>query len=124
MNYIGYEVDTGITCELITTNNIEGRKREGYGYIEAPESFSPKMVGLTKVVGGEIHPYTPPVDEEELWNKLRIERNRRLSACDFTQFPDSPYNTELWAEYRELLRNLPSTIEDITQPVIWPQKPE
>lgn len=124
MQYIGYEEETGITVELITTLNIEHRKKDNYGYIEAPEDFSPKLVGLTKVVGGEIHPYSPPPDEEELWNKLRLERNRRLSDCDFTQFPDSPYNTELWAKYRQLLRDFPSTIEDITQPVVWPQRPE
>jgi hypothetical protein len=41
---------------------------------------------------------------------IRIERDKRLLACDWTQLPDAPSNINkaLWANYRQELRDLPS----------------
>ena len=59
---------------------------------------------------------------------LRLHRNKKLQACDWTQGADSPLTdakkTE-WATYRQSLRNLPNgltlnSIEDI----VWPTQPE
>jgi hypothetical protein len=59
---------------------------------------------------------------------LRLHRNKKLQACDWTQGVDSPLTdakkTE-WANYRQSLRNLPNgltlnSIEDI----VWPTQPE
>jgi hypothetical protein len=60
---------------------------------------------------------------------LRQERNRRLSACDWTQMADSPLSEEnkiTWAIYRQALRDLPANNANVTSldEVQFPSKPE
>jgi hypothetical protein len=62
---------------------------------------------------------------EQDMNSLRAERNTRLSACDWTQLPDSPLSVEdkaLWATYRQNLRDLPENTLDPLNPE-WPEQP-
>ena len=57
---------------------------------------------------------------------MRSYRDNLLSACDWTQVPDSPLTDAKkaeWATYRQALRDLPSTTTDFANPV-WPTKPE
>jgi hypothetical protein len=59
------------------------------------------------------------------WVKLRLKRNQLLWQTDFTQLLDAPLTVEKkqeYAEYRQLLRDLPAVIEDIDN-VQWPEKP-
>jgi hypothetical protein len=56
------------------------------------------------------------VDADKLAKKtesMRLERNGLLSACDWTQVPDTPTDKAAWAAYRQALR-------DITQHPDWP----
>ena len=58
-------------------------------------------------------------------NFIRQERDRRLAECDWTQVVDAPLTEEKkneWKTYRQLLRDLPSTIVD-TSFIDWPLKP-
>ncbi len=54
---------------------------------------------------------------------IRAERNSKLSASDWTQVADAPVNKEVWATYRQALRDVtaqtgfPWTID-------WPTQPE
>lgn len=57
---------------------------------------------------------------------IRAERNKRLTATDFTQLADAPLDApqkQAMREYRQALRDLPETV---TNPdvVVWPVKPE
>jgi hypothetical protein len=57
--------------------------------------------------------------------ELRIERNSRLNACDWTQLPDAPLSQEekqAWASYRQALRDVPENTSDLLNPV-WPIAP-
>lgn len=73
-----------------------------------------------------------PRSEEEIgWaieaalEGLRIERDARLLACDWTQLGDSPLTSAQkadWAAYRQALRNLPATNSDPFNPE-WPVPP-
>ncbi len=57
--------------------------------------------------------------------RLRIERNQRLKASDWTQVPDSALTDEVkaeWTAYRTALRDLPSNTSDPANPT-WPDKP-
>ena len=68
----------------------------------------------------------PPPPPEVRWDLMRGERDALLRASDHTQVPDYPISAELraaWALYRQQLRDLPATIENIDQ-VIWPTPPE
>ena len=60
----------------------------------------------------------PPTAEE-----IRTERDRLLTASDWTQVADAPVDQAAWATYRQALRNIP---QQATFPhsVVWPVKPE
>jgi len=67
-------------------------------------------------------------DQDEFLAILRADRNRKLSACDWTQMPDSPLSDSqksAWADYRQALRDLPGTTGEITSvyEVSWPAEP-
>jgi hypothetical protein len=56
---------------------------------------------------------------------IRGQRDRLLSACDWTQLPDCsiPKKAE-WATYRQALRDLPESVEDARTFSNWPKDPE
>lgn len=69
------------------------------------------------------------IDHEVFLNTIRNERHWLLSACDWTQSPDSPLTDAKkaeWATYRQQLRDFTSrTFVGLEYFVIpWPQKPE
>lgn len=62
---------------------------------------------------------------EDKSNDIRTQRNRLLSATDWTQIPDSPLDInqkQLWSAYREDLRDLPDQ-PGFPWTVSWPQSP-
>lgn len=79
-----------------------------------------------RVVDG-VHTLVPITDQEILdkkYIKLRFQRDQLLSESDWTQMPDSPLTEEQktsWANYRQALRDLPSTV-DINN-IVYPEKP-
>ena len=64
------------------------------------------------------------------WNKyLRLYRNGKLAFCDWTVVPDSPLSDSKkaeWQAYRTALRDLPTTLGNVTSEsdIIWPTPPE
>ena len=50
---------------------------------------------------------------------LREERNKLLNETDWTD----QYNIEEWEVYRQILRDIPTNIEDPETP-IWPEQPQ
>ena len=80
------------------------------------------------VVNGKI--CDKPVDLDELkvefQERLRVTRNAKLSASDWTQLGDvSPENKDKWKEYRQALRDLPEQYQEATsfESIIWPTQP-
>jgi hypothetical protein len=66
---------------------------------------------------------------------LRIERNKRLAECDWTQIPNNPLTQQqqtVWANYRQALRDMPENTTFpmnekgyiIEEQINWPEKPE
>jgi hypothetical protein len=55
-------------------------------------------------------------------NEIRVKRNQLLLESDWTQCIDSPVNQEAWANYRQLLRNIPQQ-EGFPWDISWPEKP-
>lgn len=63
------------------------------------------------------------VAENEKWDKMRRERDRLLKETDYIMMPDYPLvNKAPYENYRQALRDLPSTITDINS-FSWPVKP-
>lgn len=51
------------------------------------------------------------IPAEWLWERMRIQRDLRLAACDWTQTADAPVDKAAWAAYRQALRDFPATWE-------------
>tara|TARA_B110000305_G_scaffold191761_1_gene214619 strand:- start:68 stop:442 length:375 start_codon:yes stop_codon:yes gene_type:complete len=63
--------------------------------------------------------------EKKYWKRIREERNKRISACDWTQLPNVPLpgaKKYEWETYRQALRDITQTTEDPSNPV-WPIQP-
>jgi hypothetical protein len=56
------------------------------------------------------------------WERIRIWRDKELRDTDFTQLPDCKMDKEIWATYRQELRDLPNTTLDI-KTIKFPVKP-
>jgi hypothetical protein len=55
-------------------------------------------------------------------NSIRSIRNEALSNSDWTQLPDSPVDSVVWAAYRQDLRDIPQQVE-FPWNVTWPTEP-
>jgi hypothetical protein len=84
----------------------------------------------------EINNVMNEIRKEEPLNLLRMERNKRLSECDWRMGSDYPNDDQdEWAQYRTELRDLIGKVESglMPMPIIknsvlidynhWPQKP-
>lgn len=70
-----------------------------------------------------IEPPAPPSDE--MLGLIRMERDKRLRASDFSQMADVPLTEDqraAWCVYRQALRDLPETTTDLAA-VVWPIAP-
>jgi hypothetical protein len=54
------------------------------------------------------HPDFPDATNEQKWEQLRLWRNAKLAASDWTQVADAPVDKSAWATYRQALRDLPA----------------
>jgi hypothetical protein len=89
-----------------------------YVLVDLPEEFNdaPETAKITIEQNGT---YTFTLDNEAVKARNRhlladmlIERNKLLTASDWTQIPDSPITDEqkqLWRTYRQALRDFPNT---------------
>ena len=56
-------------------------------------------------------------------NDARLKRNQLLIGCDWTQLPDAPVNADVWATYRQELRDITKQL-DFPWNIDWPKDPE
>jgi hypothetical protein len=72
----------------------------------------------------------PPVQKNRLMDRLRKERNKLLQESDWTQLFDTQQifdeqTKNKWTVYRQALRDLPQTYENLTissyEEINWPQ---
>jgi hypothetical protein len=72
------------------------------------------------VVDGEINTRMKPIIIT--WDIIRSQRNRLLTGSDYTQMPDYPGDSDVWATYRQTLRDIPQSFET-PEDVVWPTPP-
>ncbi|SCY45863.1 tail fiber assembly protein [Desulfoluna spongiiphila] len=63
-----------------------------------------------------------------LWleSVVRPQRDSKLTACDYRMMPDFPMDAEKkteWEFYRQALRDLPSQLAEVVNPIPWPLAP-
>ena len=64
----------------------------------------------TKPTESELTAKINELNNAEPMRLLRVERNKRLAACDWTQAKDVTLSNEAdWTTYRQALRDLPAT---------------
>jgi len=90
------------------------------------------LVGSDKPTEAEIDTELARLNNLEPMKLLRFERDKRLTACDWTQSRDITLsNDDAWKTYRQALRDLPASASpslnsfgnlDLTS-VTWPTKP-
>ena len=60
--------------------------------------------------------------DAEQGKAVRIDRNKRLADCDWTQLPDAPVPPAPWATYRQELRDVTAQA-GFPYNIVWPEKP-
>jgi hypothetical protein len=53
------------------------------------------------------NPSFPDATDAQKWEQIKLWRNAKLSASDWTQVADAPVDKVKWATYRQALRDLP-----------------
>ena len=84
--------------------------------------INPTLIDGEWVMTWAVTPATPEQITERTETKateVRQQRNLLLSSCDWTQLPDAPVDSALWAFYRQGLRDI-STQSGFPWNVIWP----
>ena len=86
--------------------------------VDLPEEFNdaPETADFTREQNGT-YTFTPNNETVKARNRMLLadmitERNKQLTASDWTQMPDSPITDEqkqLWQTYRQALRDFPNT---------------
>lgn len=121
MNYRNpvYTANGWIDCEI---------EHEVFGWI--PFTCDPNDTGAlfdTAALFAEMQPhaapYAPPPASVPTADQIRAERDRLITASDWTQVADAPVDQAAWVVYRQALRNVPQQA-GFPKAVIWPPKPE
>ena len=56
------------------------------------------------------HELDPEEVPAEWWlERMRLQRDRLLASSDWAMMPDAPTDKTTWADYRQQLRDFPST---------------
>ena len=59
------------------------------------------------------------VPSDWVWERLRLQRDGLLAACDWRVVADAPWDQAPWVTYREALRDLPDATTD-PRLAVWP----
>ena len=60
--------------------------------------------------------------QEAQWERIRSQRDQKLSETDYAVLPDSPHDTQAVRGYRQALRDLPQSVGN-PDDVVWPDNP-
>jgi hypothetical protein len=69
--------------------------------------------------GGTLVP--DPMLPERKAKRIRMERDKRLSSCDWTVLPDVTTDS-VWLDYRQALRDITEQ-SGFPDTVVWPEEP-
>jgi|SRR6056300_54136 len=114
-----------------TVGYVEKKTQEEYDnfdketqdvYYKIQKMYTHKPVSIEQMISAyrEYTAYEGPLEE------IRRERNNLLNDTDKYAIPDWPHKTneirQAWLDYRQALREFPSNVEDVLNPV-WPTPP-
>lgn len=128
--WIGYDEETIEIVDVMAYKGDDFDRIPGATYVEIFPPLHPDAIKLEKSANGTISIVRDDdkwiLLEPRLFKNFRQERNRRIAQTDYLFTSDFPHATpekkQEWLDYRQALRDLPSTTEDPTNPV-WPVQP-
>jgi len=124
--------------QLSLPDNVSDKTLESFGVFPVRASLRPE-VDYTKNVAEGV-PAQQNGSWVQVWNvtdataeevaqrtddeasQVRSERNQRLTESDWTQVADAPVDKQVWAAYRQELRNVPDQA-GFPFNIQWPQTP-
>jgi len=120
--------DTKIVGVAPNREWAESAASNGQFVEEYSEKVNPKHLKIlngvvSKKSDAEIMQQVNEERRQEAWRRLRLKRDKVLSATDWTQVPDTPVDKQAWATYRQALRDLPQNTTDPRE-VVWPTPPQ
>jgi len=62
------------------------------------------------------------ISDEWRWERIRLWRDKLLKDTDLKMVEDAPWDKTAWAEYRQQLRDLPTTVSDPAE-IVFPKPP-
>jgi hypothetical protein len=62
------------------------------------------------------------IPEEYRWERIRICRDQLLKNSDYRMIEDVPGDKVTWANYRQSLRDLPSSVDNPLE-IVFPDSP-
>ena len=115
-SFTEYNSETGLISRIVVTDEAF-TPREGFSFIDGAYSDDKFVVRDKKPI-----PLEGQKEGVDHWVMLRIERDRKLSASDWTQLPDAPVDQAAWAKYRQELRDI-TTQRGFPDSITWPIAP-
>ena len=67
--------------------------------------------------------FEPDIPDDWRWERIRIYRDELLAKSDFRMVNDAPWDKTAWAEYRQQLRDLPTTVSNPSK-IVFPNPPQ
>jgi hypothetical protein len=133
MKYSIY-ISSGEIVRLLDCDNIEQQLADGESYLDGWFLDSQYYVDQDEAVQMPPKPsqycvfnyatkqWIDPRTPETQWPIVRMDRNKRLQVCDWTQLADIPTETKtLWEPYRQALRDVTEQSDPFN--IIWPTPP-
>jgi hypothetical protein len=68
------------------------------------------------------NPEFPDATNAQKWDQIKLWRNARLAASDWTMHTDAPTDKVKWAAYRQALRDLPAQ-GGVAEEAVFPVAP-
>ena len=93
---------------------ITNAKREAENILKQAEQRAKQMISREEVV--------KQADHTQAAAEVRAERDRLISACDWTVLDDAKTDKQAWATYRQALRDVPEQ-PGFPYDVSWPAMP-
>ena len=91
-------------------------------YILGPVFIDQVEDGVTTTAAEQEVAYKASKDAEQA-KSVRASRDEKLKDCDWTQVADAPVDKEVWATYRQALRDV-TTQTGFPWTITWPVAPE
>lgn len=93
---------------------------EQQGWVEVDSDI---RIGYQYINGIWVNPnLNQNILSQELAVSIRLYRNKLLTDTDWTQLSDSPIDKNIWAAYRQALRDIPQQ-SGFPENVVWPTEP-